>query len=255
MNVKQLPDQNLNWPIDYESVCFIASEESSTGARLKAYLCPAGVPTIGWGTTRGVKLGMVCTKAQADEWLLQDLTEFTAQVRGVCKVEPTNNQLSAMVSLAYNIGFGAFRDKSTVLKAHNRGDFAAAARAFTLWNKARVNGVLQELPGLVSRRLKESALYMEPDDDIPQIPMPQAVEPESSPIKSPISQAGATTAVAGLLTSATALGELAEPVSKQISSLSSTFGVDPKVGLAVLLLAAGVSAIYWRWRQREGGWA
>ena len=72
------PNPKLDWPIAYEAVCEIARSE---GCRLKAYRCPAGVPTIGWGHTRGVKMGDTCTQEQADAWFLEDLSEFTEGVR------------------------------------------------------------------------------------------------------------------------------------------------------------------------------
>jgi hypothetical protein len=71
------------------------------------------------------------------------------------------------------------------LRPQNRGDHAAAARAFGLWNKARVNGKLTELRGLTSRRAAEAALYLRPSDGKPA-PMPQAVAPESRIAASPI---------------------------------------------------------------------
>lgn len=72
---------------------------------------------------------------------------------------PTPNELGALVSLAYNIGVDALAG-STVLRRHNAGDREGAAHAFAMWNKARVNGRLRVLPGLVKRRAAEAALYL-----------------------------------------------------------------------------------------------
>ena len=165
-----LPEPSLPWPIPLEAVRLIAeSEQGPTGGcALKAYQCPAGVWTIGWGETDAVKRGDRCTKEQADRWLCEDLVDRTKAILAVCKVPPSDNELGAMVSLSYNIGLGwegsikpagaknGFR-QSTVLKAHNLGDHPAAGRAFALWNKARVNGQLTELRGLTVRRAAEAA--------------------------------------------------------------------------------------------------
>ncbi len=85
-----LPDKNLNWPVTYEAVLEIARSE---GLRLKAYRCPAGVPTLARGRTRGVKMGDTCTQGQADAWFVEDLTEFTDGVRRVLKRDASENEL------------------------------------------------------------------------------------------------------------------------------------------------------------------
>lgn len=128
--------------------------KASEGLRLKAYICPAGVLTIGYGSTGPhVKPGMVITEAQAEELLRSDLRRFEDAV-SVAAPTATDNQFAAMVSLAFNIGEGAFR-KSTVLRKHKAGEHVAAAEAFKLWNK----GGGKVLPGLVKRRAVEAQLY------------------------------------------------------------------------------------------------
>jgi len=129
--------------------------------RLKAYLCPAKVWTIGWGNTyypdgRKVKAGDRITQAEADELFAQVVEcDFAAPVAAAIGAAPsTPAQFGAMVALAYNIGVSAFRT-STVARRHRSGDHDGAADAFALWNKAggRV------LAGLVRRRAAEAALY------------------------------------------------------------------------------------------------
>ena len=254
--LSKLPDPALSWPIPYEAVKLIAEAE---GLRLKAYRCPAGVPSIGYGETRGVRMGDTCTKEQADRWLCDDLAARARAVRTLCRPqEPTPGELGAMVSLAYNIGIGAFQ-KSTVLRQHNAGNRQAAARAFGLWNKARVNGVLTELAGLTARRSREAAMYLDGDEDRSQ-PMPQAVEPESSLSASPIAQAGTVTAGAGGL--AAVLG----PISEHVETLKGfaatlkgfvgdTLGVPADAVLPVLLIVIGVLVVRFRLKQRREGWS
>lgn len=147
----------IDWPIDARGVELIKSAE---GCRLTAYQCPAGIWTIGWGHTGpDVRPGMTITQGQADALLAADIRRFADGVRSACRVPPTALQLAAMVSLSYNIGLRAFRE-STALRFHNVKEYDSAAKAFGLWSKARVDGRLVELPGLVKRRAAEAALYL-----------------------------------------------------------------------------------------------
>lgn len=129
--------------------------KSFEGLRLKAYLCPAGVPTIGYGSTLNVKMGTEITEAEAELLLKRDLARFELGVAELTDPETTTgDQFSAMVSLAFNIGLTAFA-RSTVLKRHRLGNPVGAGNAFLMWNKAggRV------LPGLMRRREAERRLY------------------------------------------------------------------------------------------------
>jgi len=131
------------------------------GCKLSAYRCPANIPTIGYGHTGpDVQMGLTITAERAEELLRADLSKFE---RGVASAatNPNDNQFAAMVSLAFNIGLGNFL-RSSVLSNHNDGDQLSAAHSFHLWRKARVKGVLRELPGLTRRRDAEAALYVKP---------------------------------------------------------------------------------------------
>lgn len=125
------------------------------GCKLKAYKCPAGVWTIGYGRTTDVKEGDTCTQEQADNWLTEEVDEFAHLVMDMVKVPLTQHELDALTSFAYNVGLGALR-KSTLLKRINESDFDAAAEEFTKWNKAGGN----VLPGLVKRRKAERDLFL-----------------------------------------------------------------------------------------------
>ena len=236
----RLPDPNLAWPLCFAAVALIAEKES---CRLRAYKCPAGIPTLGWGETEGITMGMVWTQRQADEALCASLSKRVAQITSVLTEHAEPNQLGAMASLQYNIGADAFK-RSSVLRAHNRGDWQAAARAFGLWNKAKVNGVLTVLPGLTARRAAEAALYLQPEPDAPREPMAQAIEAESSVAASPIMQGGATTAGAGILAAAAeakdALGPLGQAFSAAKDFLANAVGVPPSWVLPGVLIAAGI---------------
>jgi len=127
------------------------------GCRLAAYRCPAGVWTIGWGETRGVKEGDVWTQGQADAVLLRRVGQFMIATLKRCPqlhAEPPE-RLAASTSLAYNIGVGAF-GASSVCRKTKRRDITGAGNSFLLWNKAggRV------LRGLTLRRQSERARFL-----------------------------------------------------------------------------------------------
>lgn len=125
------------------------------GCRLDAYLCPAGVWTIGWGSTGpGIRNGTCWTQAQADERLARDVDKFMSGVRSRIKRPVTESELGAMTSLAYNIGLDAF-GKSTLLRLFNEGKKELAAKQFDVWRRAG-GRVLQ---GLVDRRAVERSVF------------------------------------------------------------------------------------------------
>jgi GH24 family phage-related lysozyme (muramidase) len=130
------------------------------GEVLTAYLDSVGVLTIGVGHTSAagpptVTKGMTITAAQSDEILSRDLKTFEKGVRAAVKVKLSQNEFDALVSLAFNIGVGAF-SKSTLVRKLNAGDRAGAAEQFLVWNKAggRV------LKGLSNRRADERKLFL-----------------------------------------------------------------------------------------------
>jgi len=254
MTTLLLPDPALPWPVPWAAVELIAQSE---GCRLQAYRCPAGVPTIGWGETENVRMGDTCIQAQADLWLVTDLQRRTRTVEGLCTRTPTRNQLGALVSLAYNIGTEALRG-STALRQHNAGNDQAAARAFALWDKARVGGALTVLPGLTARRAREAALYLTPDV-YPDEPLPQAVESESSLAASPIARGGTVAAGVGVLEAVRQAGDSVgglKPAMDAIrATLVDTLGLPVEWLLPAVLVGAGIVVVRWRWLQRSGGWA
>jgi len=134
----------------------IALVKSFEQCRLTAYLpTPNDRPTIGWGTTgTDIRLGMTWTQSQCDGRFAADLDAFAGGVSAALTGETSQNQFDAMVSLAYNIGAGAFKS-STLLRLHNAGDFTAADAQFAVWNKQAG----KVLAGLTRRRAAEAAMY------------------------------------------------------------------------------------------------
>jgi len=133
------------------------------GCHLKAYICLAGVPTIGWGSTsiggKVVREGQTITQAQADAQLNADLQRFyDALARAIPAVASwPPNRIAALVSWTYNVGVGAMQD-STLRKRLLAGEDPAkvAAEELPRWNKAGS----KELPGLTRRRVAELALFL-----------------------------------------------------------------------------------------------
>jgi lysozyme len=130
------------------------------GVKLDAYQDVAGIWTIGYGHIKGVTPGMHISDDEAEQALQDDLTGTEAAVADATSdADTTDNQFSAMVCFAFNVGTANFR-QSTVLKEHLAGNDERAADAFLMWNKARIKGVLQPVTGLTNRRNAERTLYL-----------------------------------------------------------------------------------------------
>ena len=155
-----------------------------SGGHYVPYKCPAGVLTIGWGTTNEGRnhfdASSRWTAEQCNQAFLVDMEAFEREVRRLVKVPLEPWQFDAVTSFCYNCGEGNLA-KSTLLKKVNAGDHAGAAKEFHKWNKA--GGKV--LAGLTRRRASESLLYQGiPDADYdgkadpkpPKEPMPQAVD-------------------------------------------------------------------------------
>jgi lysozyme len=130
------------------------------GYRLTAYQCPAGVWTIGYGSTKGVKPGMTITHEEAVSRLKADVEEAADHVRRHAHVPLNDNQFAALVSLVFNIGGRAFYS-STLLSKVNAGNFEGASDEFTRW--IYVKGVGSS--GLLRRRQAERALFLKSTED------------------------------------------------------------------------------------------
>jgi lysozyme len=123
-------------------VAFVGGKE---GVKLVTYRDIVGVPTVCFGETRGISMGMTFTREQCAAMLLKGLSEFEDNVLR-CVPSMANapdERLVAHVSLAYNIGAGAYC-KSSVARRYNAGDIAGSCDAFDMWDKAkgrRINGL------------------------------------------------------------------------------------------------------------------
>lgn len=131
------------------------------GFQDRAYVCPGGALTIGYGHVirKGEPYGndgYVMEELVATEVLDRDCDIAENTINQLVDVPLTQNQFDALVSLAFNIGVSAF-SKSTLLKKINQGDHQGAAAEFSRW----VNAKGKLLPGLARRRTEEQSLFLE----------------------------------------------------------------------------------------------
>lgn len=124
------------------------------GLRLEAYRCPAGIYTIGYGHTAGVRRGDVIDERRAEQLLAEDLKKFEVVVNRECP-GVNQNQFDALVSFTFNLGETNLR-KSTLLKCVKANPNNPNIRTeFLRWNKSKG----EVLPGLIRRRKAEADLY------------------------------------------------------------------------------------------------
>lgn len=141
-------------------IAFIKQWESCS---LKAYLCSAGVWTIGWGHT-GAEVTRTTTwsQAKADFTFLEDVREYENIVDKYVTVPLTQNQYDALVAFAFNVGGANFRMSTLVRKVNGR-DFNGAQAQFKRWNKAfdPKRNMHVSIKGLTNRREAERQLFNE----------------------------------------------------------------------------------------------
>lgn len=122
--------------------------------RSAAYLDSRNIPTIGWGHTKGVKMGDTCTMAQAEIWFHQDTQTAASGLVSSVTATLAQYQEDALISFTFNVGVEA-EQHSTMSRLVNVRDFAGASAEFPKWN--HVDGVVNA--GLTRRRAAEQALF------------------------------------------------------------------------------------------------
>lgn len=133
------------------------------GLRMAAHYAPSEQWAVGYGHTESARHGMSVTEADAER-LLQDDVKPIEQLLGESVRAPLNqNEHDALVSLIFNIGAANWK-RSTVMRKLNEGDKLGAAQAFEMWIRAKVNGELVSLDGLIRRRAAEKSLFLMPTD-------------------------------------------------------------------------------------------
>lgn len=180
------------------------------------------IPTIGWGCTEGVEMGMVWTREQAEAALRREISKHEAIVSRVVTVDLNQNEYDALVSFNYNVGK---LPSSTLLKKLNKGDRAGAAKEFLVWDK--FGG--KSSPGLASRRASEMGLFLRPIETTTAT-MPQAAD--KPPILSTADKVKIAVGVAGAGGGATvshSVPGVPDAVSQGIASAQAWRGVGDQV--------------------------
>jgi lysozyme len=218
----------------------------------KAYLCPAGVWTIGWGSIRWdartpVRQGDVCTEEQASRLLLKEVQRVEDAIDATITVPIAQGQFDALCSIFYNIGIGWLtgqgHQQATFVRYLNRGEYEKIPSEFLKFKMA--NG--KPLDGLLTRRQEEvRELWLAnyktdstigaaeiAETDPQSEPMPQSVEPERGDVKDLVKESW--TIKAGL-------GALVAYVSdKSLEIYDFVFGVAKEAGPEILTLKTTVS--------------
>ena len=133
------------------------------GLRMSAYYTPDEEWTVGYGHRTSARHGMSVTEGDAVQLLQDDVKPLESVIRDTVRAPLNQNEHDALVSLLFNIGEENFK-RSTVLRKLNAGDKLGAAQAFEKWTKAKINGELVTLDGLVRRRAAEKSLFLMPTD-------------------------------------------------------------------------------------------
>ena len=129
--------------------------KEAEGLRLEAYLCPAKVPTIGWGHTKGVKLGQHITVQQAEDMLVDDIAPIERLLNGL-KINFRQEQFDALVSWIFNFGEGKFKGSTMYKRIIANAKDEEITDQLVKW----INAAGRPLLGLMKRRVAEANLFL-----------------------------------------------------------------------------------------------
>ena len=129
--------------------------KEAEGLRLDAYRCPAGVPTIGWGHTKGVKMGLRITLAMAEDLLVEDIGPIERLLNGL-KINFRQEQFDALVSWIFNLGSGKFKGSTMYKLILADAKDEEVTDSLIKWTYSGK----QQLPGLMKRRVAEANLFI-----------------------------------------------------------------------------------------------
>ncbi|MEM7425177.1 MAG: lysozyme [Pseudomonadota bacterium] len=230
--------------------------KSFEGWRGTAYRDPVGVWTIGYGhTSRAgppeVYPGLKISRMQGQEILLRDLDQFAREIRPHIRVRLNDNQYSALLSFAYNVGATNFK-RSSVLRFVNARRFSDVPARLMLWNRAggRV------LRGLTRRRAAEGALFVDAESPEAQAQDQKAMRQARGPVSQRRGKSGlrSSTNRAGIALFLSVLAGLFEDVRSMLAAAMSsgilTALLSWKNSLSLLLLLVSGFAIWWIVRER-----
>ena len=216
------------------------------GLRLKAYKCPAGILTIGYGHTSAagepkVLPGMMISRDEAEAILKRDMVQYENGVRSQVTSAITQGQFDALVSFAYNAGVGALQ-RSTLLKRVNAGKIDEVPAEFMKWTR----GGGKELPGLVRRRRAEVELWRGLSAGAPVHIDEARSKPDAPKPKRSITQSKeANGAVVAGSASAIAIAQEVMPIIQDGGSIISSIS-NPTVAICLIVVAAAAAIWYFR---------
>jgi len=221
------------------------------GCKLKAYYCPAGVCTIGYGHTSAagapqVVDGMTITQAQAEDILKRDLVKFESAVADLVKVKLTQNQFDVLVDFSYNAGVGALQ-KSTLLKKVNAGDFDDVPAELAKWTKSGPEK--KTLPGLV-RRYQARSAWWSADRHVEEHEQRATPDPVPARTMADSKQGNAALVTAGLGSVGVAKEIAAQ--AKDASDVADQFmGLLSNTNFVIMVAIIGAGAAIWYWRKKN----
>jgi len=221
------------------------------GCKLKAYRCPAGILTIGYGHTSAagapeVKEGMTITQDEAESILKNDLVKYEQPVAAMVKVDLEQNQFDVLVDFAYNAGVGALKT-STLLKKVNAGDFDAVPDELMKWTK----GGGKVLPGLVRRRQAEAA-WWNAHQEHPHDHQDHRSEPDPVSVKTMADSKQGNAAIAtGALAGVGAAKEVVAQVQDASDSFDVVLNLLKNQNFLIMLAVVGLGAAIWYWRKQH----
>ena len=213
------------------------------------------IPTCGYGTTKGVKMGMVWTEEYATQRMMEDLQEAAAFVDQYVTVPLNENERGALILFTNNCGPGNLKKLIVPL---NKGDRSGTANKLSLYVKAQG----QTLPGLVSRRAREAALFLKPVAAPEEPFMPQTVTASAEPAKpaTVATAAGAAAVVATQTIPDLPIPGVPPEITDSITNVSAWKGMGEQLwtlkewAVSQPMLAGAVSlsiGAFWMWSKKK----
>ena len=228
------------------------------GCKLKAYKCPAGILTIGYGHTSAAGTptvidGMTISQKQADDILRQDLVKYETAVQGLVAQNLTQHQFDVLVDFCYNAGAGALKS-STLLKKINAGDFDAVPAELMKWTK----GGGKVLPGLVRRRQAESAWWAtspaatKTPEQAFEYEQEQRTDPDPVPVRTMAeSKQGNAAVITAGLGGLGAAKEIAAQAQDASDTANQLMGLLSNTNFLIMVVIIGLGGAIWYWRKKN----
>ena len=222
------------------------------GCKLKAYRCPAGVCTIGYGHTSAagapkVVDGMTITQAQAEDILKRDIVKYEIAVMDLVKVKLTQNQFDVLTDFAYNAGVGALQS-STMLKKINAGQFDAVPVELMKWTKGGPEK--KTLPGLVRRRQAEINWWTAQDQAHDQ--QEDRATPDAPPKRTmAVSKQGNAALLTAGLGGLGAAKEITTHAKDAVDVADQFAGLLSNPNFVAMAAIVGLGGAIWYWRKKN----